>query len=484
MPPRPPERHPLPTNIFTRPMTKRDIVSLPRRQHSRRRIPLPGLSDLPHIPDLPAFNLDIDPGEDTDDGGINTDDGGPALASAVPHHSTQPAAAPLLSIVPSVQVLSFVPVAQTAAPLPSTTVNAVPESIPTNIATFRPLPFPTSASEAEPTTSTTKGFAHDDDNDALPTGPTINPTPTVFYLSASTVASSTTSNGQPSLSSNNSVLPAKVDPTRESKAAVAAAVSIICIALFFGIIYCLFRFCQPVRNRWLAFKTRKQHKRQKQTGMDDATLPPPVVVADGAAMQQHSTCATDGTLMRNIGIENGVMRELESPHLRPPSYRSHWTASGASWVANGLRIPERVNEQMMRWSDRGARSRMMGPRQQVGGDTENKSSHAGIGLVGDALRPLGMNPYGTGEIFQTSRSTAQARVSALSGSTTASQRSSQPSDGRTGTRESSQAGFSTNARISDMSSLSAGTTTNTFRPPPLFRAPVGVARGSGTGLIP
>ena len=27
--------------------------------------------------------------------------------------------------------------------------------------------------------------------------------------------------------------------------------------------------------------------------------------------------------------------------LRPPSYRSAWTASGASWVANGFRLPER-----------------------------------------------------------------------------------------------------------------------------------------------
>lgn len=215
--------------------------------------------------------------------------------------------------------------------------------------------------------------------------------------------------------------------------------------------------------------------------IDDSPLAPPVVVLNGTAMQQHSMWATGSRVMRNIGIENGVVREPDEAHLRPPSYRSHWTASGASWVANGFRVvPERMSQRVLRRTERSSKNRFIGRESKIW------SSGGGRDLVADGLRPLGMNPYGMDEVSQPSKITIPPRASALSGNSGASGGTSQLCEDGGDTRSSghSQAGFSTNARISDMSSLSAGTMTNAFRPPPLFKAPIGVARGSGTGLIP
>ena len=38
------------------------------------------------------------------------------------------------------------------------------------------------------------------------------------------------------------------------------------ISLFCGIVYCLFRFCPPVRNRWTAWKINRKQSRQKENG--------------------------------------------------------------------------------------------------------------------------------------------------------------------------------------------------------------------------
>ena len=216
-------------------------------------------------------------------------------------------------------------------------------------------------------------------------------------------------------------------------------------------------------------------------GIDDSPLPPPVVVVNGTATQQHSTWAVRDTAMRNIGIENGVVKELDEAHLMPPSYRSHWTASGASWVANGFRVvPERMSQRVLRWTERSSKDRFMGRESEV------RSLDGVRDLVADGLRPLGMNPYAMGEVSQPSKSMISPRASAFGENSRALGRSSLLSEVGSDTpgRGHSQAGFSTNARISDMSSLSAGTTTSAFRPPPLFKAPIGVARGSGTGFMP
>ena len=162
---------------------------------------------------------------------------------------------------------------------------------------------------------------------------------------------------------------------------------------------------------------------------------------------------------------------LDEAHLRPPSYRSHWTASGASWVANGFRLPERASQRTMRWSDRTTRSRFMrrGQRSERDSGESGTSSFGGGGLVADGMRPPGES--------RTSTVPNRSRVSAASAVDSASRGSSVRS-------ANSHGAFSTNARISDMSSLSAGTITNAFRPPPSFKAPIGLARGSGSGLMP
>ena len=135
--------------------------------------------------------------------------------------------------------------------------------------------------------------------------------------------------------------------------------------------------------------------------IDDSPLPPPVVVLNGTAMQQHSTWATDGRATRNVGIENGVVRELDEAHLRPPSYRSHWTASGASWVANGFRVvPERLSRRVWSWTKRSSKNRFRGRESKI------ESSAGGRDLVANGLRPLGMNPYVMDEV---SHNTAQSQ---------------------------------------------------------------------------
>jgi hypothetical protein len=168
-----------------------------------------------------------------------------------------------------------------------------------------------------------------------------------------------------------------------------------------------------------------------------------------------------------VAVGNGGLTQLDEAHLRPPSYRSHWTASGSSWVANGFRLPERVSQRMMRWSDRSSRNRFMGRGGVVGRNSETTVSSIEPGMP--RMSEISSDDQGRG------------RVSALSAVTDRSGVSRSRSDEDSGR---SQAGFSTNARISDMSSLSAGTTSNAFRPPPLFQAPIGVARGSGRGLMP
>ena len=90
------------------------------------------------------------------------------------------------------------------------------------------------------------------------------------------------------------------------------------------------------------------------------------------------------------------------------------------------------------------------------------------------------------EISRISRSTVEGtgRASEESEVRTLSRGSGSGSEcgGRSGRASNhSQAGFSTNARISDMSSLSAGTASNAFSSPPLFIAPIRVARGSESG---
>lgn len=176
---------------------------------------------------------------------------------------------------------------------------------------------------------------------------------------------------------------------------------------------------------------------------------------------------TGALAARRVAVGNDGLRPLDEAHLRPPSYRSHWTVSGSSWVANGFRLPERATQRMMWWSDRSGRNRFMGRGGVVGRESESTVSS------------IGQERLSMSETSSNGRS--RGRASAVSAVGDRSRRSRSGSEEGSG---SSQGGFSTNARISDMSSLSAGTTSHAFRPPPLFAAPIGVARGSGNGLIP
>lgn len=501
--------HILPKSIPRVPIGQRDTIGLRRRRHIRRQLSVPDLvPDVPGVPDKRGITTAAVEVRDTDEEEegegeeeeLTTDDeepaGGPAAQTppaptpAAPpaltpssiEPATQPAAAlpsvPIFTVpTVSISVLSatLVTVTETAAAAPpasSSGIAAISDSFPTAFTTIT-RPFSVTSTRESLRTTFTVDF---DDDDELPTATVVIVPPSVSFPQPPG-ATSTSTDDRPVIAPTNPALVYNDGPPPESRTAITAAVSIICISLFFGIVYCLFRFCPPIRGGWVAFRLRRKHERQKRMGMqEESPMPPPVVVVNGR--QQPSTWAAGGLGVRNVGIENGVLRPLSEAHLRPPSYRSHWTQSGASWVANGFRLPERLS-QRMRWSDRSGR-RFMGRGMRPGSDTDSVSSFGGGGLVANGLRPP------LPEVSRLSATTAPT-MNGGDGPESIGSIKGRPSSGGGSKRASrsshSQAGFSTHARISDMSSLSAGTMSNGFRPPPILSVPIGIARGSGSGLM-
>lgn len=101
--------------------------------------------------------------------------------------------------------------------------------------------------------------------------------------------------------------------THEPRAAFQAGLSIAAVSVFIALLFVMFRFCPPIRNRWLERKERKNIATQKRLGLEEMSLPSPVIVA-------ASNHPRTGHSRNSPGL-----RGLEDAHLRPPSYRSRYT---------------------------------------------------------------------------------------------------------------------------------------------------------------
>jgi hypothetical protein len=99
--------------------------------------------------------------------------------------------------------------------------------------------------------------------------------PAYTVYSAKSPTLTTTNTGAPLISSNKPVSSYSKGQKTEEKKAVGTMVVIICVFVFLGMCYVCFRFCPPVRKRYLAWRARRVEERQKRLGIED--LPPTVV---------------------------------------------------------------------------------------------------------------------------------------------------------------------------------------------------------------
>ena len=156
---------------------------------------------------------------------------------------------------------------------------------------------------------------------------------------STTTATSSASHTHPAIGTLTGAPSVIQSETHEPQNALKAGVSIAAISVIIALVYVLFRFCTPIRSRWLLRQDNGRLEREKRLGLNDI-LPPPAAVATLPARSDHAAAPSD--------VETG---EVQGAHLLPPSYRSRYTASGASWVADGwLGDPNRLSNRLTdRW---------------------------------------------------------------------------------------------------------------------------------------